>query len=211
MTELKIHSIVVPPVYSNCYTLANEAGNAVVIDPGGIPEEIHQALEDKNLRLQGIINTHGHMDHVSGNPELRRRTGAPVYIHEIDAPMLSSAVLSGAKWANLNFEEHTADHFIPTGPGFTVGDFTFDVYHTPGHCPGSVCLVMPEHDCVFSGDLVFMDSIGRTDLPGGNEQIMKKSLQWFVTLPEIYTVLPGHGAPTTVARERTKNPFLRRI
>lgn len=209
MTDLTIHSLVVPPLYSNCYILANAAGNAIVIDPGGIPDEIYTAIKDKNLNVQAIINTHGHVDHVSGNPALRRHTKAPVYIHEIDAPMLESPRLSGAHWAGLEFENHTADHHLTIGSGITIGDFKFDIHHTPGHCPGSVCLVMPSHKCVISGDLVFMGSIGRTDLPGGDESIMEKSLRWFITLPPEYTILPGHGAPTTVQRELATNPFLR--
>jgi hydroxyacylglutathione hydrolase len=211
MTTLKIHSLVIPPMYSNCYILARENGAAVVIDPGGLPAEISSLITSNNLQVQGIINTHGHIDHIGANAELRRRTAAPIHIHPTDAAMLSSSLLCGADWAGLSYEEHQPDHLITVQPAYTVGDFRFDVYHTPGHCPGSVCLVIPEQKLVVTGDLVFMDSIGRSDLPGGDENILMESLRWFLTLPGDYTVLPGHGAPTTVGRERAHNPFLRRL
>lgn len=211
MSEIKIQSVVVPPLYSNCYIVSNENKNAVVVDPGGIPDEIFKVITEAGLKVQAILNTHGHIDHISGNPQLRRLSGAPVYVHAIDAPLLSSAILSGAKWAGHEFEEHEPDHHISHTEKLVVGDFTFNVYHTPGHSPGSVCLVMPEHKVVFSGDVVFMDSIGRSDLPGGDPAVLNESLRWFLTLPDDYTVLPGHGAPTTVGRERERNPFLRRL
>jgi glyoxylase-like metal-dependent hydrolase (beta-lactamase superfamily II) len=191
--------------------MAAESGAAVVIDPGGMPDDIWRVIEENKLQVQGIINTHGHIDHVGANAELRRRTGAPVHIHPVDAPMLSSALLCGAKWAGLEYEEHEADHHVTVTPGYRVGDFVFDIYHTPGHCPGSICLVMPEEELVYTGDLVFMDSIGRSDLPGGDEKVLMESLRWFLTLPDDYRVLPGHGAATTVERERGQNPFLRRL
>lgn len=211
MSILKIHTIVVPPVYSNCYVMADASGNTIIVDPGGASEEIRAIIEKNQLQVEAILNTHGHFDHVGANAEMRRHTGAPVHIHPIDAPMLGSALLCGAKWAGLEYEEHQADAMLPVGPGFSTGHFNLDIYHTPGHCPGSVCLVMPEEKIVFSGDLVFLDSIGRSDLPGGDEKILMDSLRWFLTLPDDYTVYPGHGAPTTVGRERANNPFLRRL
>lgn len=211
MSSLKIHTVVVPPIYSNCYILADEAGNAVVIDPGGTPDEIASVIQQNNLTVEAILNTHGHIDHVGANAEMRRRTGAPVSIHEADAPMLSSALLCGARWSNLDYEEHTHDHLLVPGEKCSTGHFQFEIYHTPGHCPGCVCLVLPEDKIVFSGDLVFMDSIGRSDLPGGDEAVLFESLRWFLTLPDDYKVYPGHGAATTVARERASNPFLRRL
>jgi len=210
MQTVNIETIVVPPIYSNCYILADEAGHAVVIDPGGLPEEIMRMVEAENLTVEAIINTHGHIDHVGANAEIRRRTGAPIYIHEADAAMLSSALLCGANWAGLDYEEHTHDKLIVPGEPLNTGHFEFFVQHTPGHCPGSVCLVMSQ-GLVFSGDLVFMGSIGRSDLPGGDEAVLMESLRWFLTLPNAFKVYPGHGAATTVGRERADNPFLRRL
>ncbi len=211
MTSFHIDTIVVPPIYSNCYILSDGDGSAVIIDPGGVPNEILALVSEKELRVEAIINTHGHIDHVGGNAEVRRQTTAPIHIHSDDAAMLSSSTLCGAAWSGLEYEEHQHDKLLVPGNPCDTGSFQFDVYHTPGHCPGSVCLVIPEQKLVFSGDLVFMDSIGRSDLPGGNEMVIKQSLRWFLTLPDDYKVYPGHGAPTTVGRERKLNPFLRRL
>lgn len=211
MNQLNLHTLVIPPIYSNCYILHDTDGHAVVIDPGGMPEKILEVIRDNNLKVEAILNTHGHIDHIGANAELRRQTGAPIHIHEIDAPMLGSSLLCGANWSGLDFEEHTQDKLLVPGEICDTGHFQFHVHHTPGHSPGSVCLFIPEHKIFFSGDVVFMDSIGRSDLPGGDEKILNQSLRWFLTNPDDYNVFPGHGASTTVARERQQNPFLRRL
>lgn len=209
MTALHVETLVVPPMYSNCYIVYDDPGNSVIIDPGGLTEDILQVVEQKKLCVQAIINTHGHIDHIGANAAVRRGTSAPIHIHSDDAAMLTSRLLCGADWSGMPYEEHVHDRLLMPGVTLHTGNFRFDVVHTPGHCPGSVCLVMPEHKTVFSGDLIFMDSVGRWDLPGGNETVLRKSLRWFLTLPDDYQIYPGHGAPTTVGRERQLNPFLR--
>lgn len=211
MTSLHIETLVIPPMYSNCYMLHNDVGNTVIIDPGGLAEEILDLIHKYDMRVEAILNTHGHIDHVGANAAMRRETTAPIYIHPDDAAMLTSRLLCGADWSGATFEEHEHDKLLIPGQPCDTGHFKFDVVHTPGHCPGSVCLVMPEHKVVISGDLVFMDSVGRWDLPGGNEAVLMDSLRWFLTLPDDYRVFPGHGAPTTVGRERRHNPFLREL
>jgi glyoxylase-like metal-dependent hydrolase (beta-lactamase superfamily II) len=210
MTSFQVETLVVPPIYSNCYIL-HEARNAVVIDPGGIADEIMAIIHNRNLRVEAILNTHGHIDHVAANAEIRRQTAAPIHIHADDAAMLASSTLCGAAWSGLSYEEHQHDKLLVPSEICNTGRFQFTVQHTPGHCPGSVCLIVPDQKLVFSGDLVFRDSIGRSDLPGGNEAVLKDSLRWFLTLPDDYHVYPGHGASTTVGRERKNNPFLRRL
>jgi glyoxylase-like metal-dependent hydrolase (beta-lactamase superfamily II) len=211
MTAIHVEALVIPPMYSNCFIVHDEDGNSVIIDPGGLAEEITELVRRKALRVEAIINTHGHIDHIGANAAVRRETSAPIRIHPDDAAMLTSRLLCGADWSGLSFEEHEHDALLVPGETCNTGHFKFDVVHTPGHCPGSVCLIMPEHKIVFSGDLVFMDSVGRWDLPGGDEAVLMNSLRWFLTLPDDYQVFPGHGSPTTVARERQKNPFLRRL
>lgn len=211
MKKVSVETLVIPPIYSNCYILYDEDGHAVVIDPGGIPEEICASIQEKGLKVEAILNTHGHIDHIGGNPELRRKTGAPISVHAKDVEMLSSRILCGAEWANIDFEEHHHDNELREGTTCRTGHFSFEIIHTPGHSPGSVCLIMPEEKIVFSGDLVFRDSIGRYDLPGGNMAVLMKSLREFLKLPDDYTVYPGHGAATTVGRERRKNPYMQNL
>ncbi len=210
MKALSLESLVVPPIYSNCYIL-HDGEHAVIVDPGGLPEEIMQIVRDKNLTVEAILNTHGHVDHIAANAEIRRQTGAPIFVHSKDAEMLNSSLLCGADWCGVPCEEHTHDRELVPGEVCDTGHFRFSVIHTPGHSPGSVCLILPDDKIMFSGDLVFMDSIGRHDLPGGDEQTLMNSLRTFLTLPDDYQVFSGHGAPTTVERERNRNPFLRRL
>lgn len=207
--EISVDVIVVPPLYSNCYIVADENGECVVVDPGGEVDEITKLLEERGLNLKMILNTHGHIDHIGGNAELRRRTGAKIGIHPIDAPMLGSTILCGAEWTGVPFEEHKEDFLFEDGDVITVGGMNFRVLFTPGHSPGSCCLYLEDKKVLFAGDLVFMDAVGRWDLPGGNKETLFTSLkEKFLTLPDDVTVFSGHGAVTTVERERRHNPFL---
>lgn len=209
MRKLNLETLVVPPVYSNCYILADELGNTVVIDPGGLAEEILKIVQDRGLKVEAILNTHGHIDHIGANVEVRRGTGAPITVHEKDVEMLGSALLCGAEWMGIEFEPHEEDSRFVPGEVWDTGHFQFQVIHTPGHSPGSVCLILEDAGIVFSGDLVFLDSVGRWDLPGGNETILRESLREFLKLPDEMQVFPGHGAATTVGRERQHNPYVR--
>lgn len=207
--EISIDAIVVPPLYSNCYIVSNEAGDCVVVDPGGEVDEIMAVLDERGLKPGLILNTHGHIDHIGGNAELRRRTGAKIGIHSIDAPMLGSSMLCGADWTDIPYEEHKEDFLYTEGEVITQGDLKFKVLFTPGHSPGSCCFYIEDKGVLLAGDLVFMDAVGRWDLPGGDKATLFDSLKnKFLALPDDVTVLPGHGAATTVGRERRENPFL---
>lgn len=211
MNPLKIETLVVPPVYSNCYIVTNELGETVIIDPGGIENEIIATIDSQQLNVIALLNTHGHIDHVGANPAVRRHTSAPISIHPKDAEMLTSGLLCGAEWMGIPFEEHEHDSLFEEGELRVGQGFRFEIVHTPGHSPGSVSLLLPEHKSVFAGDVLFMDSIGRSDLPGGNSDQLRESLLTITRLPENYTVYPGHGSKTTVGREKLLNPFLQRI
>jgi glyoxylase-like metal-dependent hydrolase (beta-lactamase superfamily II) len=202
--------LVVTPLASNCYILHEEdTRRAVVVDAGGDAPEILQIIRTKGLKVEAILCTHGHIDHVGANAEVRRATGAPIAIHPADAAMLTSEVLSGARWCGLPFEEHTHDLLLL--PGEPVpGPFPFQVHHTPGHCPGSVVLWLPDRGLALGGDLIFEGSIGRTDLPGGDPDAMDESLRRIMgLLPDDTTILPGHGRPTTIGDERRTNPYIK--
>jgi hydroxyacylglutathione hydrolase len=205
-----VEMLTVTPLASNCYILhEEESRRAVIVDPGGDADEIIGVVRDKDLKVEVILCTHGHIDHMGANAEVRRATGAPIAIHAADAPMLASEILCGARWCEMPYEEHTHDLLLV--PGQPVpGPFPFEVIHTPGHSPGCVVLWLKEHGLAVGGDLLFEGSIGRTDLPGGDPDAMDESLrQIFEILPEETTVFPGHGRPTTIAAEKKSNPFVK--
>ena len=182
---------------TNCYLLW-EGEKAVVIDPGYEPETILRALQTLGLSLEAIALTHGHFDHVGAVKELVAETGCRVYIHASEAtlpPMMTAG--------ELYFTHTYADgDTIAPVPGLEL-----TVLHTPGHTPGSVCLVYGQH--MFSGDTLFQGSCGRVDFPGGNPKKMIESLARLAAIESDYRVHPGHGESTTLAAEKRYNPYLR--
>ncbi len=186
-------------------------GEALVIDPAANIDGIIAQASQNNLNIKYIVNTHGHVDHISGNTDMKEKTGAQIVIHESDADMLTSTPamvlrMFGAK------QSPTADRTVRDGDIISVGGISLKVLHTPGHSPGSMSLHTDGY--VFTGDTLFVGGVGRTDLPGGSGQVMARSIQEkLCTLPDDTKVMPGHnygGAPTsTIGREKTSNPFLR--
>lgn len=193
---------------SNCYLFSDSSGAAVAVDPGGEPDAVIAHIEKAGLKLKLILATHGHADHVQGNAALRRATGAPIGIHPADAPWLGNPLLNGAMYLGWNYEPHEADFHLSETEPVTVGSMVFRTVHTPGHTPGSCCLVLDGDGIVAGGDLVFAGSVGRTDLPGGNWQQMVESLRVFAKFDKSLRVLPGHGPETTVGEEVESNPFI---
>ena len=192
----------------NCYLVADEESReCVVIDPGEETALIGRTLTDLGMRPVAIWLTHAHIDHVLGVPELKRLTGAPVYLHPADRPLYDrvagQAVVLGIQAGPLPPPDRAFAH----GDVVRVGDLAFTVRHTPGHSPGSVSLVGCE--VVFVGDVLFQGSIGRSDLPGGDSETLLQSIQReLLSLPDHTIVYSGHGPQTTVGRERGANPFL---
>lgn len=185
---------------TNCYIAWDETTlRAAVIDPGDNVDQISALLEQEHLTVGLILLTHGHFDHTGAVDGLRDRTGAPVYIHKAD---LNPDSL-GQEVMDLSREFR----FYDEGDTVTLDSLTFRVLHTPGHTPGSVCLVCDE--VLFSGDTLFAGSCGRTDFPGGSWGAMEQSLKRLSELPGDYTVCPGHESLSTLDRERKVNPFLR--
>jgi len=211
MIDVKLFTV--GPLFTNCYLVrCPQTNEAVVIDPGfGKEHEVKEFLREilnENLRIKYIINTHGHPDHTSGNGVLKRETGAPILIHELDASKLGD--LRRPVYRMFNFEIYSppADHFLKEGDKIEFGTAVLGVLHTPGHSKGSISLI--GENCVFSGDTLFSGSIGRYDFPDSSfEEIMNSLRKKLMVLPENFIVYPGHGPITTIGKEKRSNPFLR--
>lgn len=191
---LKIHTLVLGLYQVNCYVVHNaDSDCCVVIDPGYSPRKIDAFLQEKGLHLEAILLTHGHFDHVGGVKDLAE--DCKVYLHPLEHTM-PQALTAGKLYATDEYSD-----------SFSVAGMDFTVLHTPGHTPGSVCLIV--EDAMFSGDTLFAGSCGRTDLPGGDWATIQTSLHHLAELPGDYRVFPGHAEETTLAQERQYNPYLR--
>ncbi|MEM1589355.1 MAG: MBL fold metallo-hydrolase [Candidatus Bathyarchaeia archaeon] len=208
---MKIQTFTVGKLYTNCYiALCPQTGEAVIIDPGfeTISEaaEIFKFVEEKELKLKFIVNTHGHPDHVCGNGIVKEKFKTPILIHERDAHMLGAFGKVIGKFFGFKNSSPPADILLKNGDTIRFGNITLKVMHTPGHSPGSISILGEKE--VFTGDTLFAGSVGRTDLPQGSDREMKRSLKKLASIPEFFKVYPGHGPPTTIGEEKTSNPFL---
>lgn len=202
--------VVVGPLGVNCCLLGcEETGHGIVVDPGGDVERILAAIQQRKLTVTAIINTHGHFDHVGGNAQLKQATGAELLIHPADEPMLSR-VTSVASMYGMRAENSPApDRFLEDGLQIRFGKYALQVIHTPGHTPGGCCLYLEAEQKLISGDTLFADGVGRTDLPGGSyEQLAASIRNCLFTLPDQVEVWPGHGPATTIGHEKRHNPYL---
>jgi hydroxyacylglutathione hydrolase len=202
----------VGPLQCNCTILGDEdAGEAIVIDPGDDISRIHRRLTELGLKLKQILVTHGHIDHVGGALKLKRLTGAPILLNENDLSLLKMMDTQAA-WLGIQTPDVAApDASLDEGLTVGLGRYPAQVLHTPGHTQGSVCLHFVPLRLVIAGDTLFAGSIGRTDLPGGNgRQIIDSIRTRLLTMPDDTQVIPGHGPTTTIGAERVGNPFLRR-
>lgn len=184
---------------TNCY-LAWESGSdtCVVIDPGYEPEEILRSIGAAGKQVEAILLTHGHFDHVGGVEEIANKTGCPVYIHKEDCAMQPAMLFPLTGKAFEKLEE---------GQTLTLAGLEIKVLHTPGHTPGSVCFAFG--DCLITGDTLFAGSVGRTDFPGGDWDMMCRSLVRLKNLKGDYEVYPGHGEAAKLNIEKQKNPYLK--
>ena len=202
-----VRCLTVGPLAENCWLVADEASReAVLIDPGDEAARLLAALGSDALTLRAIWLTHAHFDHVGAVAEILRAHPVPVYLHPADAPMLAFAARSAARWQLSIEQPPAADRAFAEGDVVSVGSHSFGVMFTPGHSPGHVSLV-GEGQC-FSGDCLFLGSIGRTDLPMCDPAQMQLSLERLAALPAETIVHPGHGPATSIGRELSSNPFL---
>jgi len=194
---------------ANCYVVAcEETREAAVIDPGGDVARILDYIKKHNLSVKYIIDTHGHIDHIAGNDQLRDATGAKLMIHEQDAAMLEDTKLNLSSFMGFSARFKPADQLLTEGDTIELGTVKLEVIHTPGHTRGGICVVTD--GAVFTGDTLFNGSIGRTDLPGGDFEAIINSIKLkLMKLPGDTAVYPGHMGQSTIEYERKYNPFLR--
>ena len=200
----------VGPLRCNCTILGDENSHeAMVIDPGDNIAEILARLQKHSLTVRQIVVTHAHIDHVGGAALLRQATGAPVYLNQNDMVLLDMMEMQAGWLGVATPVVRPPDVSAEDGLKLGLPAFPAEVLHTPGHTPGSICLLFPEQQLLIAGDTLFAGSIGRTDLPGGDSHLILRSLHNRVlVLPESTRVVPGHGPETTIGQEKQSNPFL---
>lgn len=205
---MKIHCIPVGGMGANCYiTWCENTKEALVVDPGGDAARIADFIAAEGLKVKYIVNTHGHIDHIAANDELRKKTGASLMIHTLESQMLEDSKLNLSAFLGFSQSFKPADRLLSDGDTFEVGDLTFMVIHTPGHTKGGICLI--SEGVLFTGDTLFSGSVGRSDFPGGNPDILIDSIkQKLLVLPDETRVYPGHMEDTTISREKKNNPYL---
>jgi hydroxyacylglutathione hydrolase len=209
-----IESITVGLLHANCYVLGCEETRAgVIIDPGDDPRAILRAVQKHELNIEKLLGTHAHFDHALAVEALRNVTGAPYYLHRDDLPTLHDVPERVQLWLDWDVEEiGDPDVFLEHGDTITFGQEELEVRFTPGHAPGHVIFVHHKSSQVFAGDTLFQGSIGRFDLPGADGPTLLHSIrEQLLSLPDDYTVYPGHGPETTIGTERQFNPFVGKL
>ena len=205
---MKIYTLSLGELSTNCYIVASNENNAVLIDPGANAEKIIELLQEKGVILKKILLTHGHFDHIMAVADIIKKINVPVYIHVMDKLKLTSITENLYAYFPVSepFNEINHSENLNDGDIIVQDELRFHVMHTPGHSSGSVCYICD--DVIFSGDTLFKGSIGRTDPPHGSYSDIIKSLEIINKLEGDYKVYPGHGNSTTLDNERQYNIFL---
>lgn len=208
---MKIDRLILGAYETNCYVLRSgpAAEECLVIDPGLDAEPLMEFLEQHRLNPAAVVLTHGHIDHVAGVAAMRGQfPGVKVFIHELDAEMLTEPHTNLSAMTGMVFRMDPPDVTLQEGDAVEQAGVKLSVLHTPGHTPGGICLYSQDEGVAFVGDTLFADSVGRTDFPGGSmSQLLNSVKEKLFTLPDETKVYPGHGPDTTIAHEKTHNPF----
>ena len=210
---ISIKQFTFSPVQENTYVLFNEQKQAIIIDPGcyykNEKEELSNYINNQNLKVVQLINTHCHLDHIFGNKWVYETYALELFIHKNEEVVLAFGPQSGQMWG-LPFDNYEGPlHFLTEGDTLNLGEDKLKIILAPGHSPGSICFYCEEQKFIIAGDVLFRDSIGRTDLPLGDHNTLLQSIrQQLFTLPDDVVVYPGHGPSTTIGYEKMHNPFL---
>jgi hydroxyacylglutathione hydrolase len=207
---MDVRMFTVGPVAENSFIFRHDGSDrALIVDPGDEADKLLGAIDALGVTLDGILITHTHFDHIGAVAEVARATGAEVWVPEIEAFVLED-INRFVPWPGFGpFENHKAEHTLQGGEQLELAGFEIDVLSTPGHSPGHVTFSIAEETAIFSGDVLFQQSIGRTDLPYGDHDTLMKSIRMLVdTLPPATAVYPGHMGLTSLGAERASNPFL---
>jgi len=196
-------------LWTNGYLVVDREGKGVFVDPGGNPQDVIDFMEKQGVDLEWVLLTHGHADHICGLEKLRTLARLGVAVHRLDAPMLDSPERNLSAFMQDRCLSAPPEKELEDGDTIQAGNLAISVIHTPGHTPGSVCFHVREkgEEVLLSGDTLFAQSVGRTDLPGGDQGQLLKSLRKIACLPDEMAVYPGHGPDSTVGSERRNNPF----
>ncbi|MFK7953589.1 MAG: MBL fold metallo-hydrolase [Ekhidna sp.] len=209
-----IKSFVFNPFYENTYVVSSEAGNAFIFDPGCYEkyevEELEEYIHMNDLKVQAVINTHCHIDHVLGNETMKVKYKVPLKIPQNELEVLNSVVAYAPQWGINGYRPADVDVFLNEGEKLGLDEIEFELIEVPGHSPGHMMFFEKNEKVIIGGDVLFKESIGRTDLPGGNHDDLLQNIQNKVyTLPEEVTIYPGHGPTTTIGHEKKYNPFVK--
>jgi glyoxylase-like metal-dependent hydrolase (beta-lactamase superfamily II) len=211
--KIEVHCFTVGPFQENTFVVVHDSQKISIIDPGvsNSHEEmtLKNLIQDCHLPVQQILNTHCHIDHVLGNDFCVQQYKAPLYYSAKDEYNLERAVQMSELWSIPYKPSPLANSYIEEGDSILWGESGVDIWHVPGHCLGHLAFIDHENRCIFSGDVLFYESIGRIDLPGGDADEIEKSIQRLYTLPDDYIIFCGHGQPTSIGHEKIHNPFFK--
>lgn len=210
---LYLKSFTFNPFQENTYIAYDDSKKAVVFDPGCYEkrekDELAFFIQEEQLELIALINTHCHVDHVLGNAFIKQSYQVPLWIHSKEIPVLKSVSVYAPSYGFHAYEETEADQLLDTHPSFQIGNEVLEIRHVPGHAPGHIVFYHAASGICIAGDTLFQGSIGRTDLPGGDHQTLLDAIRReMFTLPEATIVYPGHGPSTSIGFERAHNPFV---
>ena len=209
---IAIQSFVFNAFQENTYIISDKTNECVIIDPGCYDDdekkELADYIQDHQLNVQMLLNTHCHIDHILGNDFVKQKYGTKLYIHQTEEFVLNAQKILAPHYGFNRYQEATPDGYLAEGDVIEFGLQKFSVLFVPGHSPGHIAFYNEKEKVVLAGDVLFQNSVGRTDLPGGNHNTLVNSIhKKLFTLPDEVTVYPGHGGETTIGVEKRTNPF----